>query len=156
MCIMQFTPHIIFLTNDWVWNNPFYGFLIRHAEYYPVRDGIDELMPRLRSLVERGYSIAVFPEGTRSPDCRIGRFHQGAFHIARELGLDILPLCLYGPGKVLPKKSYTLHKSPIYVEVGQPISQAELTAMGDTREQAKAMRHRYVEWYQDICNRMER
>ena len=83
MCLMLLTPKIVFLTNDWVWHNPFYGFIIRQAEYYPVSEGIDTLMPRLRSLVERGYSIAVYPEGTRSPDCRLGRFHQGAFYIAQ-------------------------------------------------------------------------
>ena len=156
MCLMALTPKIIFLTNDWVWHNPFYGFIIRQAEYYPVSQGLDALLPRLRSLVERGYSIAVYPEGTRSPDCRIGRFHQGAFHIAQQLGLDILPACLYGPGKVLPKRSYTLHKSPIYIEVAQPIGRAELDAMGDTLQQARRLRQRYKEWYDALCNRMER
>jgi len=155
MCIMLFSPRMVFLTNDWVWHNPFYGFIIRHAEYYPVSDGIDKLLPRLRSLVERGYSIAVFPEGTRSPDCRIGRFHQGAFHIARQLGIGILPACLYGPGKVLPKKSHTLHKNPIYIEVDKPITREELDTMGDTMEQTKTLRRRYVEWYETLCNRME-
>jgi len=156
MCLMLFSPRMVFLTNDWVWNNPFYGFMIRQAEYYPVRDGIDVLMPRLQSLVERGYSIAVFPEGTRSPDCCIGRFHQGAFHIAQQLGIGILPACLYGPGKVLPKKSYTLHKSPIYIEVDKPITHDELEVMGDTMQQAKTLRHRYLQWYDDLCNRMEK
>ena len=156
MCIMMFSPRLVFLTNDWVWHNPFFGYLIRHAEYYPVSKGIDQLMPRLQSLVERGYSIAIFPEGTRSPDCRIGRFHRGAFHIAQQLGLDILPVCLYGPGKVLPKKSSILHKGPICVEVAQPVSRQELNAIGDTMKQASAMCGRYREWYEDLCNRMER
>ena len=156
MCLMALTPKMVFLTNDWVWHNPFYGFIIRQAEYYPVSRGIDALMPRLRSLVERGYSIAVFPEGTRSPDCHIARFHQGAFHIAQQLGIGILPACLYGPGKVLPKKSYTLHKSPIHIEVGNPVTRAELDAMGDTLLQARNLRHRYQQWYDDLCNRMER
>lgn len=156
MCLMLFTPRMVFLTNDWVWHNPFYGFMIRNAEYYPVREGIDALMPRLKSLVERGYSIAVYPEGTRSADCRIGRFHQGAFHIAEQLGIGILPACLYGPGKVLPKKAHTLRKSPIHVEVAAPLNREELAAMGDTMQQAKTMRHHYVEWYDGLCNKMEK
>lgn len=156
MCLMALTPKIIFLTNDWVWHNPFYGFIIRQAEFYPVSDGLDALMPRLRSLAERGYSIAVYPEGTRSADCRIGRFHRGAFHIAEQLGLGILPACLYGPGKVLPKKAHTLRKCPIHIETAPPINREELEAMGDTMQQAKAMRRRYAEWYDDLCNRMER
>ena len=154
-CQLIFTSNIIFLTNQWVWNNPLYGLLIRNAEYYPVADGIDELLPKLRSLVERGYSIAVYPEGTRSKDCRIGRFHQGAFHIAQELGLDILPMYLYGPGKILPKKSHRLNKGPIYVEVGDPITQQELQAMGDTKAQASQLRKHYQQKYEQLANQIE-
>ena len=154
-CQLIFTPNIIFLTNDWVWNNPSYGLLIRHAEYYPVREGLEELLPKLRSLVERGYSIAVYPEGTRSKDCRIGRFHQGAFWLAEQLGVDILPMCLYGPGKILKKKTYTLQKGPVRIEVDEPVSLEELRAMGDHMAQAKEMRRRYKERYEALANRIE-
>ena len=154
-CQLIFSPRMIFLTNQWVWNNPLYGFLIRHAEFYPVAEGIDELMPNLRSLVERGYSIAVYPEGTRSKDCSIGRFHQGAFHIARELGLGITPMCLYGPGKILPKRTYHLNRGRIHVEVGEPITQEALQQMGDLRQQASALRKYYVKWYEQLSNQIE-
>ena len=154
-CQLIFTPDIIFLTNDWVWNNPSYGLLIRNAEYYPVRDGLEELLPKLKSLVERGYSIAVYPEGTRSKDCRIGRFHQGAFWLAEQLGVDVLPMCLYGPGKILKKKTYTLHKGPVRIEVGEPISLQSLRAMGDLKMQAKEMRHRYIDKYESMANEIE-
>ena len=155
MCQLVFTPKIVFLTNAWVWNNPFYGSLIRNAEYLPVREGLDEIMPHLRSLIERGYSIAVYPEGTRSKDCRIGRFHQGAFYMAREFGLEILPMILYGPGKILPKTGWHLHKGKFFVEVDKPLTQEELSAMGDLKQQASTMRKRYKEKYEEIANRME-
>ena len=155
MCQLILSPNMVFLTNDWVWNNPFYGLLIRNAEFYPVREGLDELLPKLRSLVERGYSIAVYPEGTRSKDCRIGRFHKGAFYLAEQLGIDILPMCLYGPGKVLPKKTYTLRKGPIHLEVGTPFTRRELEAMGDTRRQASELRKQMTEKYESICNKIE-
>ena len=99
-CQLSLTPNIVFLTNQWVWNNPLYGLMIRHAEFYPVAEGIDELMPKLQSLVKRGYSIAIYPEGTRSKDCKIGRFHKGAFYVAEQLGLEIIPMYLYGPGRI--------------------------------------------------------
>ena len=154
-CQLIFTPNIIFLTNDWVWNNPFYGFLIRNADYVAVSNGIDESLPKLLQLVHDGYSIAVFPEGTRSRSCKIGRFHQGAFYLAEQLGLDILPMYLYGTGKVLPKKTHLLHKSPIYIKVGKPFTREQLTLMGDAMQQAKTLRHHYIEKYQQIANRIE-
>lgn len=155
VCQLIFTPKIIFLTNNWVWNNPFYGFLIRHAEYYPVAEGINNLLPKLQNLVERGYSIAVFPEGTRSKDCTIGRFHRGAFYIAEKLGVEILPMCLYGTGKVLPKKTHILQKSPIYIEVEKPLTRGELDAMGSAMQQASIMQKKYIEKYSEICNVIE-
>lgn len=155
-CQLIFTPDIVFLTNDWVWNNPSYGMLIRNAEYYPVREGLEELLPKLKSLVERGYSIAVYPEGTRSRDCRIGRFHQGAFWLAEQLGVEVLPMCLYGPGKILKKRTYTMQKGPVRIEVGEPISVESLREMGSLMEQAKEMRRRYIRKYEALANKMER
>lgn len=56
--------------------------------------------------------MIVFPEGTRSADGKIGRFHKGAFYLAGELGLDILPICLYGNGMISSKRQ------PIYIKHG--------------------------------------
>lgn len=155
MCQLVFTPKVVFLTNQWVWNNPLYGFLIRHAEYVPVIDGLESNLPQLRSLIDRGYSVALYPEGTRSKDCRIGRFHQGAFYLAEQLGVEILPMYLYGPGKILPKKSYHLRKGIFYVEVDRPMTLQQLKTMGDWRVQASQMRKHYIQKYEEIANRIE-
>ena len=73
MAMLAQSPKLAILTKDWVYHNPFFGYAVRNGEYYPLTKGVNELMPRLRSLVERGYSIVIYPEGTRSPDCRIQR-----------------------------------------------------------------------------------
>ena len=153
--LLSLTPKVIFLTNNWVWHNPFYGFLIRHAEYYPVTEGIEELLPRFRSLVERGYNIAIFPEGTRSRDGKIGVFHKGAFFVAEQLGIDIVPMFLYGTGRVLKKKTYHMEKSPVYVEVNRPYTQEELKKIGDVRLQTKRFRKLYIRHFREISDRME-
>jgi len=155
LCLLVLSPKMIFLTNDWVWRNPVYGFLIRHAEYYPVAEGIEALLPKLRLVVERGYSIAVFPEGTRSEDCRIGRFHKGAFWLSDQLSIPLLPVCLYGPGRVLPKKACILHESPIYIKVYNPVGREVLQQAGDYRRQASWMRRRYQEEYEAIADKIE-
>lgn len=155
ICQLIFTPKLIFLTNDWVWKNPFYGYLIREAEYCPINDGIESALPKLSKLAENGYSIAIYPEGTRSKTCKIGRFHQGAFYLAENLGLDILPMCLYGTGKVLPKKTYMLKKGHIHIEVDTPIKLTELRKIDSFMEQASAMREWYKFKYDKLCNKIE-
>lgn len=116
MAIMMLTPNMIILTKSWVWHNPFYGLVIRYADYLPV-SGDDDMMKKIRERVANGYSIMVFPEGTRSANCRIGRFHRGAFKLAEELGLDIVPVFISGFGKVLPKTSFHLHPGKMQLEV---------------------------------------
>ncbi len=156
MCQLLFSPKVVFLTNDWVYNNFFYGFLIRNAEFVPVRDGVEELLPQLRGLCERGYSIAVYPEGTRSQDCRIRRFHVGAFYLAERMGIGMLPMVLYGTGHVLTKQELRLRKGNIHIEVEAPITRMELDSMGDIRKQASALHKWYVEKYEEIRDKVDR
>ena len=155
MCLMMLTPKMIVVTNDWVWHNPIYGALIRRAEFVPAAEGIEEYMPQFRSLVERGYSILVFPEGTRSADCSILRFHKGAFHLAQELGLDILPVCLNGVGYALPKEEFMLRPGHITVTVGKRVAPDDLSWGADARERTKAFHKFYQEWYAQMCNKLE-
>ncbi|MDR0811679.1 MAG: 1-acyl-sn-glycerol-3-phosphate acyltransferase [Paludibacter sp.] len=111
------SPKIITLTNKWVWNCPFYGWIIRYADFLPIADGLEQHADKLQKFVDEGYSILVFPEGTRSPDCKIGRFHKGAFYLAEKFGLDILPVIIHGIGHVFPKQEFILRKGEVNVEI---------------------------------------
>jgi len=106
-------PKLILLTNKWVWNSPIFGGVVRLAEYYPVMDGASESTERLRARVAEGYSIVVFPEGTRSEDGTIGRFHKGAFYLAEALKLPVIPLLIHGAGKGIPKGNIYVNKTYI-------------------------------------------
>ena len=156
MSQLIFTDKVVFLTNDWVWNSPFFGLLIRNAEYLPVSSGMDEMMPRLKSLVARGYSIAIYPEGTRSVDLQVHRFHKGALMMAHTLGLDILPMYLYGTGRVLRKKSHHLNLGQIRVEVDAPIPLSQLTEIGTLRQQTSWLHRHYVERVGQMADKIEK
>lgn len=155
--MLALTPKLVILTADWVWNNPIYRYAIHHAEFLPVSLSVNELIPRLKSLTERGYSVAVYPEGTRSADCSIGRFHQGAFHIAGKLNLDIIPLVLYGTGKALPKKSMLIRRWAVHLEIGKRISQETLrsTCGDELWKQASWLRRLYINKYTELSNKIE-
>lgn len=155
MCLMMLTPKLIFITKDWVWNNPFYGFVIRKADYYPASNGLDENIPQIKRLVEKGYSVVVFPEGTRSEDCSILRFHKGAFYLAEQLGIDILPVFLHGVGHVLPKKDFMLRPGSIFVEVERRMTVADTTYGVGYRERTSKIHHYYVSHYAGMCRRLE-
>jgi 1-acyl-sn-glycerol-3-phosphate acyltransferase len=103
LLLLMLNPRIIAITNKWVWNNPIYALVIRYLEFYPVTDGYDEIIEKLKPSVKQGYSILVFPEGSRSPDASIRRFHKGAFIMAEKLGLDILPVLIHGASDCMNK-----------------------------------------------------
>ena len=155
MLMLSQTPKMIILTNDWVWKSPFFGKLIQNAEYYPVSMGIDTIIPKLQSLVERGYSIAVYPEGTRSKDCSIGRFHKGAFYIASTLKTDILPIVEYGAGRVLPKGGKYLRRGNIRLQVNERIPYEEYSKYGTYQDIASKFRQYYKTQYCLMCNKYD-
>lgn len=103
------SPKIIFLVSDWVYNSPIFGKGVRLAGFYPVSSGMDNGVEHLRDKVEQGFSIMVFPEGTRSEDNSIKRFHKGAFYLAEQLNLDIIPIVIHGYSEVCPKGDFILN-----------------------------------------------
>ncbi len=106
--IISLHPKILLMTNKWVWRSPVFGALVRLADYYPVEEGAEFGIDKLKYWVDRGYSIAVFPEGTRSYDDKIKRFHKGAFYIAEKLQLDIQPILFHGIGYSMSKGDFLL------------------------------------------------
>jgi hypothetical protein len=143
------------VTKKWVWNNPLYSLILRAAECYPISDGMEESREHLESLITRGYSIVVFPEGTRSKDRQIHRFHQGAFHLAKEYHLDILPLFLVGLGHVLPKDELAFRRGQMHMEIGKRMTPDEFAAT-ETRQLTKDVHRYFIQHYAELRRQHEK
>ncbi|MDR1879828.1 MAG: 1-acyl-sn-glycerol-3-phosphate acyltransferase [Tannerellaceae bacterium] len=104
LVLLSLSPKLVMMTNSKVWNFPFIGRIVRYADFVQTAEGYETVLGRLREKVEAGYSVIIFPEGTRSTDGRIRRFHKGAFYVAEKLRLDILPVVLYGTGMIISKR----------------------------------------------------
>jgi 1-acyl-sn-glycerol-3-phosphate acyltransferase len=115
--VMSLTPKLIILTNDWVWNNKYFGNIVHYADFLPVSAGMSEILPKLKCLTQKGYSIMIFPEGTRSADCTLQRFHQGAFLLAQELKLDVVPMVLHGAGNYMAKHDLLFRSGNITLRI---------------------------------------
>jgi len=110
-------PKICFLVNDWVYNSPVFGKAVQRADFYPVSSGIENSLEPLRKKIKQGYSLMAFPEGTRSLSNKIKRFHKGAFYLANEFNLDIVPVLIHGNSEVNPKGSPIIKDGSITVEI---------------------------------------
>lgn len=109
-----------------LFRTPVVGWMMRLAGDIPVertdvRSGGRALIQAAHYLARR-CPVMFFPEGTRSPDGRVGRFNDGAFHLALRTGTPVLPVVVDGSRDALPKHT-VLFGSPqdIRVHVLEPI-----------------------------------
>ncbi|HEY8374829.1 MAG TPA: lysophospholipid acyltransferase family protein [Nannocystis sp.] len=108
---------------------PFLGWMMAMADYVPIRRGDprsrDKMLARCRRHLRRGSPILIFPEGTRSPDGEIRPFRRGAFTLAVEAGVPIVPIVIDGTLDALPRGTWVFETErvrPIRVRVLDPIA----------------------------------
>ncbi len=127
LSIAMTTHKIIYLVNDWVYDSPVFGKLVKALGFYPVSQGIENGMDQLKEKIAQGYSLFVFPEAERSYTNDVKRFHKGAFYLAEQFGLDIVPLYIHGNSEVLPKGDFIIYDGSITVKVGNRISKDDMS-----------------------------
>jgi 1-acyl-sn-glycerol-3-phosphate acyltransferase len=153
--LLMLSPNIIVLTTKWVWNNPVYALVIRYLNFYPVIEGYDNVIAKLKKKVDEGYSILVFPEGTRSPDSRIQRFHKGAFLLAERLNLDITPVIIHGTGDCMNKGENHIRSGQITLKIYPRIKAEDKSFGNDYHERTKSLLKFFRYEYQQLKFELE-
>ena len=110
---------------------PIMGWMMWLAGDIPVKRGFGpsavEAMERCRKALRQRVSVMIFPEGTRSKTAELLPFKDGAFRLAVEAGVPILPLALSGTGTALPKHGWRFGQSAAHLRVLEPVDTAGLT-----------------------------
>ena len=112
-------------------SNPLFGPVFEYAgtvflDRFDSARAIEALKPAIETL-RRGLSIVIAPEGTRSITPRLGRFKKGAFHIAMQAGVPIVPIVLRNALDALPKHGRIVRPSTIEVVVHPPVTTDQWT-----------------------------
>lgn len=111
---------------------PFVGWYIRLAGHFSLdRDDPRQALALMDRMAERmrrtGVAPLVFPEGTRSPDGRLGPLKPGAFLLPLQVGATVVPVAVLGSAAILPKGAWFPRRwGPIEVVAGEPIPTAGL------------------------------
>lgn len=151
LLLLSLSPRVVMVTKSWVWHSPFFGRIVRHAGFRHTADGCEALAESLRRDLAEGYSIAIFPEGTRSEDCTIRRFHKGAFLLAEQLQADIVPVLIYGAGQISSKRQpFYIERSDLTSLVLPRIAPGDSRFGTDIRQRAKAVRRYMAEEYERL------
>lgn len=148
LLLLSTSPKIVMMTKHYVWQSPIFGWIVRYADFFSAGNGYENLEEKLKERVAEGYSVMVFPEGTRSADCSIQRFHKGAFYLADLLKLDILPMLIYGTGNISSKRqAFYIKQGTMAVRTCQRIEYGDKSFGTTYQEQAKMFRKWYKEQY---------
>jgi putative phosphoserine phosphatase / 1-acylglycerol-3-phosphate O-acyltransferase len=128
--------------------NPVFGPLlwlagVAFVDRADSKKAIDALGPAVEAL-KNGTSLVIAPEGTRSPTPRLGRFKKGAFHMAMQAGVPLVPVVIRNAGDALPKNGIVVRSATVEVVVLRPVETTGWTR-ASLDDEIEAIRARYLE-----------
>ncbi len=111
---------------------PFFGPAWLASGHIPIdrsdrRSAIDSLNRAGEILRNEGGVVVMFPEGTRSPDGELLPFKKGAFMLALQLGVPVIPTAVLGSREIMPKGRMRVKPGTMKIRIGQPIPVEGLT-----------------------------
>lgn len=121
---------------------PFIGWNMHLNGYVPLvrgdRASVVEMLARCSALLGRGAPVLFFPEGTRTKDGNLQPFKDGAFELAVEHGVPIIPIAVHGTGRALPKHGLILREHVnCHVEVMEPIHPEAFGTVEGLRDESR-------------------
>lgn len=110
---------------------PFYGpWIVRIRSILIERDDPRDTVRVINEgidLLEKGFSLVIFPEGTRSLSDKMGHFKRGSLKLATKSGVPVVPVTLSGSWKVFEEKGYIQKGIPVKLCVHPAIETKDLT-----------------------------
>ena len=117
MTFLSLTPKIIVMVKDYIWNNPIFHTVARKMDCFPLSMNDEDKERLLKRVVEEGYSIMLFPEGTRTTTGEIGRFHRGAAYYAETFNLPIQPIFIEGLTDYISRRQFALKPNNVKIHI---------------------------------------
>jgi len=131
---------------SWPFRMPWYALFMRMAGYIDLESlPWDQILAKARDVAEKGRYLVVFPEGHRSRTGSAGRFHSGAFKLATQLQVPILPLCVYGTHTLLPPGRWWFKPATVKLRLLEPVCPGDYCGDSPHIEMRKDVRRLMME-----------
>ncbi|MBN1599201.1 MAG: MMPL family transporter [Bacteroidales bacterium] len=115
LIFLSISSNILIVTKDWVWKSPFLGMISRFCGHVNISKGYEEVLTDIKKRMNEGCSLLVFPEGTRTRDGKIKRFHKGGFYLAQRLKVPVQNFLIHGAWDVLPPEGFVINPGIITI-----------------------------------------
>ena len=146
---------IIFAVGAWPFKMYWYTLFMRLARYLDVEQGDwNEVLRTSTAAFALQGTVLFFPEGHRSRSGKLQPFYSGAFRLAMETGVPIVPLCITGTETLLPPGHFQLHPAQVRLKARPPLDPAALSGAAGRalqREVRKQMAHALHEMQRETC-----
>lgn len=111
-------------------NSPVIGKILEYAGTVFIdrknsSSAIEAMAPLVDVIKIEGKSVAIAPEGTRSLSPKLLPFKKGAFHLALQAGVPILPVVIHNAGDVAPKNEFIMRPATVKVDVLPPVDTSD-------------------------------
>ena len=129
--ISHFPWEMKWLSKDAVFQIPIMGWMMRMANDIPIKRGKREsvitAMAGCRDRLAKRVSVMIFPEGTRAPGEDLLPFKDGAFRLAIECGIPVLPIAVAGTRNCMAKGSFVFRQARAKARVLAPVPTSGMT-----------------------------
>lgn len=150
--LMAAFPKVKFFVADWVKNSPLFGPIAEYLGYYVRSEGYEGSLTNLKKDIDQGWSLVIFPEGTRTTDGSIRRFHKGAFYLASQVNAPVTPVIFYGNWRIMPKNHcFTITRGLSVMQVLEPVKTENIDYHELTRRVATLVKDSYAK----LCDRYD-
>ena len=150
--LMAAFPKVKFFVADWVKNSPLFGPIAEYLGYYVRSEGYEGSLTNLKKDIDQGWSLVIFPEGTRTTGGSIRRFHKGAFYLASQVNAPVTPVVFYGNWRIMPKNHcFTITRGLSVMQVLEPVKTENI----DYHDLAKRVATLVKNSYAKLCDRYD-
>ena len=113
---------------------PIFGRIMQYAGIILIdrensASAVETMKPLVDAMLKKGQSVCIAPEGTRSTSTHLGRFKKGAFHLAMQAGVPIVPIVIHNSIDVAPSTEFVFRPATVKVSVLPPVDTSDWRAL---------------------------
>lgn len=137
--------NVVYITKGWVFRLPFFRYVMNEAGYIDAeKTSPQQMLTLCRQAVEHGCDIVFFPQGSRkNPQAR---FKSGAFYLAGQLNLPVVPIAIVGTQRMLPAGTFRIRPARIVLKEFPAVQPADYPGELGPLHMAQAVKKQIMEF----------
>jgi 1-acyl-sn-glycerol-3-phosphate acyltransferase len=143
MIILSLSPKLAVMVKDYIWYNPVFHTVAKRLDCFPLSLEGEAKEALMRRVTEEGYSLMVFPEGTRTTTGEIGPFHRGAAYYADMFKLPIQPIIMEGLCDYMNRRQFAIKPNHVVAHILPEIPYGDRSFGPNYKKQTKSLERFY-------------